>query len=59
MEIKEVIFQSNIAFDEWKKRNGRRVQVISISSPEIIVGYNVSRALINPNIRVTYREFPE
>lgn len=57
METKIIVFQSNIAFEEWKSRNKDRISVLSISSPEIIVGYNVSQALITPNIKVTYMEF--
>lgn len=56
-EVKELLFQSSIAFEEWKKRTKGKVEILSVSTPEIIIGYDVSQALITPNIRVTYREF--
>jgi hypothetical protein len=54
VETHTVTFQSNIALDEWRRRNAGRIQIMSISSAEIIVGYNVSRSLINPNINFIY-----
>lgn len=57
METKSILFQSSTAFSEWKQKNKDRVAVLSISTPEIIIGYNVSQALITPNITVTYMEF--
>lgn len=56
--IKEAIFNSNIALYEWKKRNYPFVVVLSVATPDIIFGVDVSSRLKSPNITVTYLEFP-
>lgn len=58
MEVKTVIFQSNIAMHEWEKRNYPFISILSVSDSGIIFGYEVSSRLKNPNITVSYIEFP-
>lgn len=58
MEIQTIIFQSNIALHEWKKRNYPFVSILSVSDGGVIFGYEVSSRLKNPNISVSYIEFP-
>lgn len=59
MIIKELIFQSNIALDEWVKRNAPFVRIMSIGAPSVDFGYDVSIRLLEPNIVVRYIEFPK
>lgn len=56
--IKTAKFQSNIALYEWEKRNYPFVVVLSMTVPDILFGVDVSSRLKNPDITVTYLEFP-
>ncbi len=51
---KTLTFQSTTALEEWKLRTAGKVIILAVITPDITFGYNLSRAFLEPYIRVEY-----
>lgn len=55
--IREITFNSSIAFDAWQTNNYPHIAILSVGSPMSDFGYEVSIRLKKPEIKVTYIDF--